>query len=155
MSHTSESSSLVRIYLNYLGECRLALILSLGSYGYSSEDITVLKDDPKLPDLSQPTRVNMVIELCSLSPVIGVDAYLQLRELERLVAGAVPGDKFTFLCVSSHPHSWNSNQLTMLVSDVDSGHSDQQETNDGPEREEDGKDEGTPPSFLLRWTLLM
>ena len=28
---------------------------------------------------------------------------LQLRELGRLVADAVPGDKFTFLCVSFRP----------------------------------------------------
>jgi hypothetical protein len=45
---------------------RLTLILTLDTYGYSPEDITVLRDDPELPDLSQPTRDNMVIELHTL-----------------------------------------------------------------------------------------
>ncbi|KAI9456400.1 peptidase C14, caspase domain-containing protein, partial [Lactarius psammicola] len=49
------------------------------TYEYRPEDITILKDDPNLPDLSHPTRVNM------------------LRELERLVSDAVPGDSFVFL----------------------------------------------------------
>ncbi|KAI0290173.1 caspase domain-containing protein [Russula brevipes] len=53
--------------------------LLLETYKYSPEDITVLKDDPSLPDLSQPTRANMI------------------RELRRLVSGAGPGDKFVFL----------------------------------------------------------
>jgi hypothetical protein len=30
------------------------------TYGYQSEDITVMRDDPNLPDLSHPTRDNMV-----------------------------------------------------------------------------------------------
>jgi hypothetical protein len=34
--------------------------LLLETYKYSPEDITVLKDDPSLPALSQPTRANMV-----------------------------------------------------------------------------------------------
>jgi hypothetical protein len=38
------------------------LILVLETYGYSPEDITVLKDNPELPDSSQPSRDNMVIE---------------------------------------------------------------------------------------------
>jgi len=45
---------------------RLTLILTIDTHGYSPEDITVLKDDPELPDLSHPTRDNMVIELYSL-----------------------------------------------------------------------------------------
>ncbi|KAH8994283.1 caspase domain-containing protein [Lactarius akahatsu] len=52
--------------------------LLVGAYGYSPEDITVLKDGPNIPDLLQPTRANMI------------------RELERLVSGAASGDKFTF-----------------------------------------------------------
>jgi len=53
--------------------------LLIKTYGYAEEDIIVLKDDPNLPDLSQPTRDNMI------------------RELKRLVSGAAPGDQFTFL----------------------------------------------------------
>ncbi|KAH9979130.1 caspase domain-containing protein [Russula compacta] len=53
--------------------------LLINTYEYSPEDIIILKDDLKLPDLSQPTRVNM------------------LRELRRLVSGAASGDRFTFL----------------------------------------------------------
>ena len=30
------------------------------TYGYSPEDIVVLKDDPSLPEHLQPNRVNMV-----------------------------------------------------------------------------------------------
>ncbi|KAH9991896.1 caspase domain-containing protein [Russula vinacea] len=71
-------------------------------YGYLPEDIIVLKDDPRFPDRLQPTRANMI------------------RELKRLVAGAAPGDRFTFLY---------------------SGHSDQQLSNDEIEVEEDGQDE--------------
>jgi hypothetical protein len=36
------------------------LIVVIGTYGYSPEDITILKDDPQLPDHFQPTFVNMV-----------------------------------------------------------------------------------------------
>ncbi|KAH9172758.1 caspase domain-containing protein [Lactarius sanguifluus] len=49
------------------------------TYGYRLEDITVLKDSPNLPDISNPTRVNMI------------------RELKRLVSDAAPGDTFVFL----------------------------------------------------------
>jgi hypothetical protein len=50
--------------------------LLINTYGYSREDITVLKDDPDLPDTSQPTRANMVIELYSLFfRAVGADAY--------------------------------------------------------------------------------
>jgi hypothetical protein len=38
-----------------------SLILIPGTYKYLPEDITVLKDDPDLPSLSQPTRANIVI----------------------------------------------------------------------------------------------
>ncbi|KAI0299856.1 caspase domain-containing protein, partial [Russula brevipes] len=76
--------------------------LLIETYKYSPEDITVLKDDPSLPDLAQPTRANMI------------------RELNRLVSGAGPDDKFVFLY---------------------SGHSDQQPSYDAPEVEEDGQDE--------------
>jgi len=74
--------------------------LLIHTYGYSPEDIVVLKDDPSFPERLQPTRANMI------------------RELKRLVFGAAPGDKFTFLY---------------------SGHSDQQPSSDIDE--EDGKDE--------------
>ncbi|KAI9458149.1 caspase domain-containing protein, partial [Lactarius psammicola] len=57
---------------------RFAQLLT-DTYGYRLEDITVLKDDPDLPDLSHPTRVNMI------------------RELKRLVSVAAPGDTFVFL----------------------------------------------------------
>lgn len=49
------------------------------TYGYRPEDITVMRDDPNFPDLSHPTRVNMI------------------RELERLVSDAAPGDTLVFL----------------------------------------------------------
>ncbi|KAN0130443.1 Caspase domain containing protein [Lactarius tabidus] len=49
------------------------------TYGYRPEDITVMKDDPTFPDISHPTRVNMI------------------RELERLVSDAASGDTFVFL----------------------------------------------------------
>ncbi|KAN0136668.1 Caspase domain containing protein [Lactarius tabidus] len=52
--------------------------LLVRTYGYSPEDITLLKDCPGFPDLLQPTRANMI------------------HELTRLVTGAAPGDKFTF-----------------------------------------------------------
>lgn len=52
--------------------------LLIHTYGYSPEDIVVLKDDPTLPEHLQPTRVNII------------------RELKRLVSGAAPGDRFTF-----------------------------------------------------------
>jgi hypothetical protein len=39
-----------------------ALILIPDTYKFLPEDITVLKDDPDLPFLSQPTQANMVIE---------------------------------------------------------------------------------------------
>jgi hypothetical protein len=39
-----------------------ALILIPDTYKYLPEDITILKDDPDLPSLSQPTRANIVIE---------------------------------------------------------------------------------------------
>jgi hypothetical protein len=63
------------------------------------------------------------------------------------------GTSSRFFVCPSVLFNWHSNQLTILVSDVDSGHSDQQPTNDGPEREEDGKDEGAPSSSLLRRAL--
>ncbi|KAN0118331.1 Caspase domain containing protein [Russula decolorans] len=53
--------------------------LLIHTYGYSPEDIVVLKDDPTLPEHLHPTRANMI------------------RELKQLVSGAAPGDKFTFL----------------------------------------------------------
>jgi len=54
----------------------LTLTVILDTYGYSREDITVLKDDPNLPDTSHPTCANMVIELYSpFFRVIGADAY--------------------------------------------------------------------------------
>ncbi|KAF8267146.1 caspase domain-containing protein [Lactarius quietus] len=49
------------------------------TYGYRPEDITMMRDDPSLPELSHPTRVNMI------------------RELKRLVSDAAPGDTFVFL----------------------------------------------------------
>jgi hypothetical protein len=52
--------------------------LLVGTYGYSLEDITILKDGPEFPDHLQPTHANMI------------------RELTRLVADAASGDKFTF-----------------------------------------------------------
>ncbi|KAI9431485.1 caspase domain-containing protein [Lactarius indigo] len=48
------------------------------TYGYTPDDITVLKDDTGFPDRLQPTRANMTLELI------------------RLVHDAAPGDKFTF-----------------------------------------------------------
>ncbi|KAI9432855.1 caspase domain-containing protein [Lactarius indigo] len=53
--------------------------LLIDTYGYRPEDITILKDDPNIPDLSHPTRVNMICEL------------------KRLVSDAAPGDTFVFL----------------------------------------------------------
>ena len=35
-----------------------------GTYGYSREDITILKDVPDFPDHRQPTRANMVCGMC-------------------------------------------------------------------------------------------
>jgi len=52
--------------------------LLLRTYGYSADEITVLKDVPEFPNHLQPTRANMI------------------RELTRLVAKAASGDKFTF-----------------------------------------------------------
>ncbi|KAI0246856.1 caspase domain-containing protein [Lactifluus subvellereus] len=75
--------------------------LLMSTYGYRSEDVTVLKDNPDLPADSQPTRVNII------------------RELEGLVSGAAPGDRFTFFY---------------------SGHSDQRPVTNDLE-EEDGLDE--------------
>ncbi|KAF8267126.1 caspase domain-containing protein [Lactarius quietus] len=49
------------------------------TYGYRPEDITMMRDDLSLPELSHPTRVNMI------------------RELKRLVSDAAPGDTFVFL----------------------------------------------------------
>ncbi|KAH9059168.1 caspase domain-containing protein [Lactarius vividus] len=63
--------------------------LLVGVYGYSPEDITVLKDGPTIPDLLQPTRANII------------------RELGRLVSGAASGDKFTFF-YSGHSDQQNS-----------------------------------------------
>ncbi|KAI0297813.1 hypothetical protein B0F90DRAFT_1737856 [Multifurca ochricompacta] len=96
--------------------------LLIGTYGYLSEEITVLKDDPKLPVLSQPTRVNMI------------------RELRRLVSNPASGDKFTFLCAPPSPftHPILSDYLTLIT---DSGHSDQQISLDDSDDEEDGQDE--------------
>ncbi|KAI9438818.1 caspase domain-containing protein [Lactarius indigo] len=85
--------------------------LLVGVYGYSPEDIIVLKDGPNTPDLRQPTRANMI------------------RELEKLVFGAAPGDKFTFFY---------------------SGHSDQQNSRDSVDVEEDGQDEVIVTSDLER-----
>jgi len=53
------------------------------TYGYRPEDVVVLKDDPKLPEHLQPTRVNLI------------------RELNALVSDATPGDRFT-LFYSGH-----------------------------------------------------
>ncbi|KAN0136670.1 Caspase domain containing protein [Lactarius tabidus] len=64
--------------------------LLVGTYGYSLEDITILKDGPNFPDDLQPTRENMI------------------RELTRLVADAASGDKFTFF------YSGHSDQQTAL-----------------------------------------
>ncbi|KAI9456372.1 caspase domain-containing protein [Lactarius psammicola] len=52
--------------------------LLIDTLGYRPEDVTVLKDDPNLPDLLYPTRVNMI------------------HELKRLVSDAMPGDTFVF-----------------------------------------------------------
>lgn len=52
--------------------------LLLDTYGYAPGDITVLRDDPNLPDNSQPTLINIISELMIL------------------VDDAAPGDKFTF-----------------------------------------------------------
>ena len=38
----------------------LTTVLFPDTYGYRSEDITVMEDDPNLPYLSHPTHVNMV-----------------------------------------------------------------------------------------------
>jgi hypothetical protein len=40
-------------------------------YGYRSEDITVLKDDPGFADHLQPTRENIVSTFFSFSPLDG------------------------------------------------------------------------------------
>ena len=62
MLNASGTSSLVRIHGSILrASPTLVLILIPETYGYSPEDIIVLKDDTKLPELSQPTRDNMVI----------------------------------------------------------------------------------------------
>jgi hypothetical protein len=53
--------------------------LLIHTYGYSPEDIVILKDDPALPEYLQPTRANII------------------RELKQLVSGAASEDKFTFL----------------------------------------------------------
>ncbi|KAH9959977.1 caspase domain-containing protein [Russula dissimulans] len=53
--------------------------LLIHTYKFPPEGITILMDDPDLPETSQPTRVNMI------------------RELEQLVSGAAPGDTFIFL----------------------------------------------------------
>ena len=45
---------------NWLGPFLLTNILSPETYKYRPEDITVMRDDPTLPDLSHPTRDNMV-----------------------------------------------------------------------------------------------
>jgi hypothetical protein len=49
---------------------RLRVILSanrvIDNYKFSPADITILKDDPGLPDLLQPTCVNMVRPSSSL-----------------------------------------------------------------------------------------
>jgi len=52
--------------------------LLVRAYGYSADEITVLKDRPDFPNYLQPTRANMI------------------RELKKLVADPGPGDKFTF-----------------------------------------------------------
>ena len=63
----SEISSLVRIHRSILqGVTSLTLVLIPGTYGYSPKDIIILKDDPDLSDLFQPTRVNMVCQPYSL-----------------------------------------------------------------------------------------
>ncbi|KAI9510660.1 caspase domain-containing protein [Russula earlei] len=72
--------------------------LLLSVYGYRPEDIVVLKDLQEFPEHSRPTRVNM------------------LRELKALVAGAEPGDRFTFFY---------------------SGHSDQQDATSDVGEEDD------------------
>lgn len=61
MSNSSKSSSLVRIRLSHLVSVT-SLGTILDTYGYHPEAITVLRDDPDLPDHFQPTRVNMVIQ---------------------------------------------------------------------------------------------
>ncbi|KAI9440266.1 caspase domain-containing protein [Lactarius psammicola] len=73
--------------------CIYPLILDdTGTYGYSAEDVVVLKDDPALPDYLQPTRENI------------------LRELRHLVADAASGDRFTFL-YSGHSNQQRSKDL--------------------------------------------
>jgi len=52
-----------------------ALILIPDTYKFLPGDITVLKDDPDLPALSQPTQTNMVIELSLLRPIISDPYY--------------------------------------------------------------------------------
>ena len=67
MSNASESSLSVRKLRTFVAailqvSLLSVLILVLETYGYSPEDITVLKDNPELPDSSQPSRDNMVTE---------------------------------------------------------------------------------------------
>jgi len=52
--------------------------LLINTFGYTTDDIVVLKDLPEFPEQFKPTQVNM------------------LRELKTLVSGAEPGDIFTF-----------------------------------------------------------
>jgi hypothetical protein len=70
----------------------------------------------------------------------------QIRELKRLVSGAAPGDKFTFLCEFLLPLDLESTHNSAFY--VDSGHSDQQPSFDDIEEEEDGQDEGMPSLVL-------
>jgi hypothetical protein len=71
MSNVFESSSLVSIHRRHL-TCVTSADFYLDTHGYSLEDITVLRDDPDLSDLCQPTRANMVIHsysaICSADP---------------------------------------------------------------------------------------
>jgi len=54
-----ENCSSVRNHAQVIDACPLTLA---AIYDYRPEDVVVLKDDPKLPGLLQPTRVNVVSE---------------------------------------------------------------------------------------------
>jgi hypothetical protein len=115
------------------------------------EDITVLKDDPTLPDHLQPTRANFVEHPLNVLACISVSAdrmyhVRQIHELKQLVSGAAPGDKFTFLCM--YRLLQHLKKIDSQFGVVDSGHSDQQLSFDDIEDEEDGQDEGMSSHVL-------
>ncbi|KAH9165606.1 hypothetical protein EDB89DRAFT_2008573 [Lactarius sanguifluus] len=73
--------------------------LLIGTYGYTPDDITVLKDGPKFPDRLQPTRANMI------------------SELKKLVGDAAPGDRFTFFYIglTGHLRSHSDDENGVIV----------------------------------------